>query len=418
MPPKEELERLYIVEQKPLKSLAFHYNCSTKPIRRWLKHYNIPLRSKREALQIALNTDDKIRPVVEDLWQKYLNGYSYTRLAKESGHPKSNIRYWFQKYGFSSRPKKDAVALRVRTKLETYGYAHLPPGIKYGKQEQEVRDYLNSLGFNFVSTKSILKNHRELDGYDPTIQKAFEYCGLWWHSEANIKDKNYHHKKWRECTEKNIQLFTIFEDEWTNSPERVKQFLSARLGIFERRISARQCRLQLMTFAESKEFFQQNHIQGAPQYAHTVIGLTFENELVGAVSFNHHHRQNSDFKTTLNRLTFKSGVQIVGGARRLIKNAQRMFPNFITWSDNRWSLGEIYAQSGLRFSGDLPPDYSYINRKGERRSKQSMKKSRTGCPPDQTEKDWCWVHGWYRIWDCGKRVWVWDGDKYSIRNET
>ena len=64
----------------------------------------------------------------------------------------------------------------------------------------------------------------------------------------------------------------------------------------------------------------------------------------------------------------------------------------------------MYARLGCVLDEELGPDYSYV--KGlNRRSKQSMKKSNTGCPPEITEKDWCAKMGWYRIWDCGKKRW-------------
>ncbi|MFW6130771.1 MAG: hypothetical protein ACOC56_06250, partial [Atribacterota bacterium] len=53
----------------------------------------------------------------------------------------------------------------------------------------------------------------ELDIYLPDFNIAIEYNGLYWHSELNGKDRNYHLNKTNICENENIQLIHIFEDE-------------------------------------------------------------------------------------------------------------------------------------------------------------------------------------------------------------
>jgi hypothetical protein len=65
-------------------------------------------------------------------------------------------------------------------------------------------------------------------------------------------------------------------------------------------------------------------------------------------------------------------------------------------------------KNGFIMDKELAPDYSYVNlnKRFERVSKQSMKKSNNGCPKEITEKQWAEKHGFVRIWDCGKKRWV------------
>src|SRR5690606_9740990 len=103
-----------------------------------------------------------------------------------------------------------------------------------------------------------------------------------------------------------------------------------------------------------------------------------------------HHRNNKDL--VLNRLAFKNNIQIIGGASKLIKNSQKILKeDIITWSDNRWSNGNVYESAGFELEEILGIDYSYTrgNEKNGRRSKQSMQKKRISCPDNITEHEYC-----------------------------
>src|SRR5690606_7779424 len=105
------------------------------------------------------------------------------------------------------------------------------------------------------------------------------------------------------------------------------------------------------------------------------------------------------------RLAFKSDVQCIGGASKLIKNSlKNLNMNVITWSDNRWTEGILYKNCGFTLDAELRPDYSYVN-KNIRESKQSHRKSILNIPKDVTEHQWHLERNIYRIYDCGKKRW-------------
>ena len=126
------------------------------------------------------------------------------------------------------------------------------------------------------------------------------------------------------------------------------------------------------------------------------------------MTFGKHHR-NSNKELILNRFAIKDGVSIAGGASKLFKNACKILPKGLikSWSDNRWSQGNVYEKLGFILQGELPPDYSYVY-KQTRVSKQSQQKNKTKCPTELTEVEWAHQRGFYRIWDCGKKVWVFE----------
>jgi len=94
---------------------------------------------------------------------------------------------------------------------------------KSSKAEQEILEYLSK-----ISSHEIKCNDRdiiapkEIDIYIPDKNIAIEFNGLYWHSEKSGKTKNYHQDKWKQCQDKNIQLITIWEYNWTTDSQKNK----------------------------------------------------------------------------------------------------------------------------------------------------------------------------------------------------
>lgn len=290
------------------------------------------------------------------------------------------------------------------TKIIKYGSASVGG---YGKTENDIREWLTSLGFTFTSDVEIL-NGKEIDLYNADLKLGIEYCGLYWHTEDSPepRDKSYHSGKFKLAKEKGVRLITIFEDEWVNRQEQVKGFLLSVLGK-NSKIYARNCLIKEIPKSEAYKFYDAHHIQGAPHLSRTCAGLFYNDELVGAMSFGSHHRKPNI--TVLDRLCFKTGVSIAGGASRLFKFLfRKVNPAYVvSWSDNRWSQGAVYKALGFTLDAELGADYSYVKPNGGliRFSKQSQKKSAVNCPPDKTELQWANERGLSRIWDCGKIRW-------------
>lgn len=277
--------------------------------------------------------------------------------------------------------------------------------------EENIRTWLNSLGFNFKEAL-IPNDTKQLDGLDEEKKVAFEYCGLYWHNEKSPQPRNrsYHHHKLKACNGSNIRLFTIFEDEWLQREAQVKGFLKAALGKCSRRFVARKLKVKLIDTKTAQDFYEAYHIQGGKISATYSAGLFNEDELIGAMSFGKHHRNNKEF--VLNRLCFRNDCYVVGGASRLFKFLldESKYETIISWSDNRWSEGGVYESLGFTMEENMKPDYSYVDsRTYDRRiPKQSQQKRSTNCPEGKTEKEWADERGLYRIWDCGKVRWKYE----------
>ena len=305
-----------------------------------------------------------------------------------------------------SRSIEKLMVMRQNTKNEhgfTAGF--------YGKAENEIKLWLEAnTHLTFTSDHTILDG-KEIDIYNEETKIGVEYCGLHWHNEGSPAPRgmNYHYDKYKTCKEKGIHLVTIFEDEWNNRQEQVKGALLSIFGKNTRKLYARKCTIKSIDKAIGNKFYDQYHIQGATKLGLYFAGLYFEDELVGVMSFGLHPRDTT--KHVLDRLCFKSGVSIAGGASRLFKflvNESKV-ETLISWSDNRWFQGKVYEKLGFKLGEELKPDYSYTRNNDPRRySKQSQKKTNTDCPVDMTEKEWAEKRGLYRIWDCGKLRWEWN----------
>ena len=96
------------------------------------------------------------------------------------------------------------------------------------RKENELKEFIKSLGLKFRENSRKIIPPYEIDIFIPSLNIAVEYNGLYWHSkevlEKRLEDyKNYHLNKLEKCEEKGIRLIQIFEDEWINNKEEIKE---------------------------------------------------------------------------------------------------------------------------------------------------------------------------------------------------
>lgn len=225
----------------------------------------------------------------------------------------------------------------------------------------------------------------------------------------NVKFCSQQTKKY---AERGIHVFHIFEHQWPGRRRQILNFISSSLGLCSNRIMARKCRLDM---SRQDQFFERYHIQGAPSLLVATFNLIFDGEVVASMSASRHHRQNADESSVvLSRLCFADGCNVQGGASKLFSKFKewalsKQFKSIVSWSDCAWTAGNVYEVLGFNLERTYHPDYFYWDVKNRKMiSKQSQQKGITGCPEGMTEREWCEQRGLYRIWDCGKKKWVFD----------
>ena len=374
-PSYEDLYHNHITLNQNVQTLCKHYNTHPKIIKEWFKYYNISRNYIRHKRCQRILTK-------AELYDLHINKkLSFTTIAKQLGTSDVTIGNWAKEYGISNI-------------LYSAGTS---------KPEQELRDFIS----NYIPCKkdrSAVPGY-ELDLFIPEKRIAFEYNGLYWHTEDKV-GRLYHLHKQRAAEKCGIKLFHIFSNELDEKADVVKSIVLSKLNFYKEIIYARNCVLSI-NHSETRNFLNKNHLQGAPTNIALSISLLFNDEIVGCISYGRHHRNHNKNEIILNRLCFKTNTQIIGGAKRLFTNSLahlNQYEKIVSWSDNRWSDGSVYKHLDFTLSKELPIQYWYY-KSGQLYSMQSKQKKVINCPLNMTEREYMLQQGYNRIWDCGKKRW-------------
>jgi hypothetical protein len=288
-------------------------------------------------------------------------------------------------------------------------------------QELHMLEFLNSLGVKVEHSNWNVITPKELDFYIPSHNLAIEYNGVFWHVENQFgrinnlsasKGQKFHYNKYVQCKDKGIQLISFDSIEWLQKTDIVKSMLNNKLGTVSHKYHARKLSIGLISSSKSLEFLHNNHIQGSVN-ASIRIGLFDGDNLVSLMCFNKH---SSGFELT--RFVSLLNSIVIGGASKLFKHFVNNYlgddQNIISFSDNRWFMGDLYQTLGFEKVYDVPPSYEYIHKNNQtvKFHKSNFMKSRIKKKyPDtydetKTEYENMLIHGYDRIWDCGKIKWI------------
>jgi very-short-patch-repair endonuclease len=275
----------------------------------------------------------------------------------------------------------------------------------------------NYLGEVQVNVKNIIKPY-ELDIYLPELKLAFEFNGLYWHSEKFVY-KNYHLDKTLKCEEKGIHLIHIYEDDWVYKQDIVKSRILNLLGK-SKKIFGRKCIIKEVCYKDSKEFLETNHIQGNC-LSKIRLGLYYEKELISLMTFSNLRKNLGQIRKEgsfeLLRFCNKLNITVVGGANKLFKyfiNTYE-FDSIISYADRSWTMNNgksLYDKLGFKFITLTNPNYFYVN-KGIRENRFKYRKNillKQGFDKNKTEHQIMLKRNLYRIFDSGSM-------KYEFKNQ-
>jgi len=266
---------------------------------------------------------------------------------------------------------------------------------------------------NIVESDRKTLNGKELDIFLPELNLAFEFNGLYWHSEF-YKENNYHLNKTEKCLEKGIQLIHIYEDDWNFKQEIVKSMILNKLNTNVVKIYARKCILKEVRDNKIiKKFLIKNHIQGSINSI-IKLGLYYDNELVSLMTFGKKRKfMNSSSKEgeyELLRFCNKLNTNIIGGASKLFKYFERNynFCEITTYADRSYSQGNLYEILGFNFISKTNPNYYYII-DGVRYHRFGFRKDvliKEGYDSNKTEHQIMLERNIYRIYNSGNLKYV------------
>lgn len=269
---------------------------------------------------------------------------------------------------------------------------------------------------------------KELDVYFPDQKIAIEYCGMYWHSCKNQEqlkqNKNKHYDKYLLAQQAGVRLITVYESEWINRQPQVKRLLRNVLGKSKGRVMARKCDLALVSHEDARDFFEKYHVQGGSGSGKH-YGLFWKKQLVACMrfTFGANDRGAAAKKASWTLSRYATRLTVTGGASRLFKAfVKEESPLEVkSFSDNRYFSGDMYRALGFVLEKEISPDYQIWSRKlgllpkshYQRRNIPSRLREHGVDDEFDPEKDsrtelkMTFLMGAGRVYDCGKKRWVW-----------
>lgn len=437
-PRKEELEQ-YITSGKTDREIQEIYGVNNPVLKRWYREYGITRKPYEGTIreipsyEIIFDLHIEKEMTINEIAERLKT--STTKVKEWIDHHKIDLNFYRKKRTYWPT-KEEFIDLHVNKKMpfnaiakligvsdvqigniaEQYGIENIPYGIgQESEQELKLLAFIqeffpNAHKINLADSLKINKR-KETVSYDICIPEKsiiIEYNGIKFHSEEYGSYPRRHLDKMNLAHHHGYQIINIYSDEWLNKPDIVKSIIKAKLGI-NNRIYARKTFIKKISSREASDFYNVNHIQGKSNHYHSSYGLFINDELVAAMSFGSHHRINEYDGIILKRFANKLNHNVIGGASKLFKFAieNENYSTIISWSDNRWSNGDLYKKLGFTQDGTLGIRYDYVIKGCIRKPAQQFTKKKIGCPPHISERDFLKEQKIYRIWDCGKIRWKW-----------
>lgn len=281
------------------------------------------------------------------------------------------------------------------------------------RSEQELKDYIDSLGIQTISSDRTLLKGLEIDILLPDLKIAIEYNGSYFHSDL-FKNRQYHLKKTEEVEALGYRMVHVWEPDWYSSSDILKSMIKHICGKTGRILYGRSTKVCKISREECNNFLNRNHLQGSA-IGKVYLGLYYGKELVQVMSFSKlrtatglKHKEGS---YELLRTATTLHTQVVGGTSKLLKHFIKVYnPEYILSYANRdWSKGNVYTTVGFKYVGTTPPGYYYVKsrKKYSRFQFQKHKLIQQGADPQLTEYEIMKQKGFVRVWDCGNLKYEW-----------
>lgn len=424
-----ELKENYLDKNLTLEQLAQKYGCSVSVIQRELKRAGATkvesisknrgggkgsgraFNSEEELVELYITKNlsaieiARLKGITCEGVQKYLKKWNIKKDRQKA--TEAQQRGFEQKHGVKNaglveefRDKASKTYRENHPKVEKPKKEQPKPDFRLNKQvgEELVSDFLGSLGIKCERARTVIPPY-ELDIYCPDYGIAVEYNGLNWHGENKVS-QNYHKNKSVLCEKNGVFLYHIFEYEWAdlNVRERIKSQLKNLFGKNERVVYARTCEIREVSNDLKREFLEKNHIQGNDRSL-IKLGLFRGDELLSLMTFLK-PRFNHKYDWELSRFCSLSGTNVVGGASKLFKHfLESNEGSIISYSDATKTRGTLYEKLGFKFLRHSPPNYVWTD------GHEILSRYKTQMKNEiETMKS----KGYYRIFDSGNKVWVYE----------
>lgn len=272
---------------------------------------------------------------------------------------------------------------------------------------------------SLIVNNPIIKHDRkiiypqELDIVIPNRNTAIEVNGSYWHSSL-FTDKYYHQNKSTECFKKGIHLIHIFEHEWNNQNTRDKLIKIIRNidGTKLTKVRASDTEVCNISAQDTKDFLDKYHLQNNV-YSEIRLALQYKGITVAVMTFGK-PRFNSNYQYELIRYCANLDYIVYGAASKLFKFFIDNYnpESVITYCDISKFNGNTYKSLGFNEEKLTEPNYIWVNSKLQTMTRYQTQKHKlveAGLGTNnQTEVEIMEALGYFKVYDCGNRVFTWD----------
>lgn len=332
-----KIKKLYLEENLSIDKVAKNIGLSRTQISNLVRENEIVKSeeqkklSKSNSLKKWYEENDKLVSCKEQIISLLENGFLQRELANYYQVSQSYISSYIkrnnlEKYADKDKTMRKKTEKTKKTCLEKYGVStplkrkdviqkNMENRTFISKPEIELREYVQSIYSGEVTRTN--DGTYELDIYIPDKKVGIEYNGNYWHSLKN-REKNYHYNKSKHFEEKGIRVIHIWEYEWNNPRQRpiLENIIKNALGLNDKTIYARKCKIEVRPSASMKDFFQKNNIQGF-RGGKFAICLVYENEVIMAYMMGHCFFGKGKYEWEVIRGATKLGYNVVGGASKI-----------------------------------------------------------------------------------------------------
>ena len=210
------------IKQTNFEKFGVEYAMQSEEIKEKIKQNNLKKYGVESTLQIETLIQKRKQTCIEKYGVENPSQRSYTDEQKEILFNQDNFAEFIKdKTSIQAMKKLNVDKTTILSYIEKYDVEYIQ---NKSYLEQEMFEFLQEYGINFIqNTRKIIPPY-ELDFYLPDYQIAIEMNGDYWHSDEMILETKgmtadeYHQMKTDRCFEQGIELIHISESDWNLNP--------------------------------------------------------------------------------------------------------------------------------------------------------------------------------------------------------
>jgi hypothetical protein len=245
--------------------------------------------------------------------------------------------------------------------------------------------------------------------YLPSRKLAIEFNGLYWHSEVGgKKNRIYHVNKTKLAELRGVRLIHIFEDEWIEKKDLVKNYLVRLTSPSVRKIKPTKLVVAEISKQDHQLFSEANCLYTREKSVNLRIGVFYKNELIAASSFRKTPTDDEYEMTSLSFLPGYDSSTLLGKMMDYFISRQNSAAKISYYDDRRWNINETsLTKYGFRRVAVTPPDYWNLDSVYKHRfhrctlTKSIVSELVGNYNPSISKWKNLKTNGYDRIWDCG-----------------